>query len=245
MIADCFRQQGSAVRFEWGPEGLRALLEDCAVVIVVDVLSFTTSIDIAVSRGAVIRPLPWGAEAPDGYLLSEANEQGWTLRPSSLVGIPAGTKLAVGSPNGGRLTSSAAGKAITLCGSLRNATAVGRKATELAGGAPIGVVAGGERWGINFHDKSGEGGLRPCVEDHLGAGAIISALPAEGRSPEAELAAAYWQAARPDLPRLLTGCASGRELIGNGHAGDVELAAQVDGSSTVPMVIGGDLRPAP
>ena len=41
---------------EWGLDGLVALAPFCQVLIIVDVLSFCTCVDIAVSRGALILP---------------------------------------------------------------------------------------------------------------------------------------------------------------------------------------------
>jgi phosphosulfolactate phosphohydrolase-like enzyme len=50
------RQRRHEIRLEWGPEGAALLAAECAVVIVVDVLSFSTAVDVAVGRGAAILP---------------------------------------------------------------------------------------------------------------------------------------------------------------------------------------------
>ena len=52
-------QDGHRVRFEWGPMGLRTLAPLVDVVVVVDVLSFTTCVDVALGRGAVLFPYKW------------------------------------------------------------------------------------------------------------------------------------------------------------------------------------------
>ncbi len=51
-IMSAYEQEGFAVRFEWGPEGARELGRSSRVVIVVDVLSFSSAVDVAVARGA-------------------------------------------------------------------------------------------------------------------------------------------------------------------------------------------------
>jgi 2-phosphosulfolactate phosphatase len=241
-LRSVFEQGGYRIRAEWGEAGVDALASGCAVLIIVDVLSFTTSVDIAVERGARILPLrrddevaAAAAALTAGAALATSRAE-W--RPSALLEVRPGTLLAVSSPNGATLCSRAATSGtLVLAGCLRNATAVAALAASLADGRPIGVVPGGERWGI--HD----GPLRPSVEDYLGAGAIVAALLDLGlgpASPEAELAATAYRATR-DVPAALAGCASGRELIARGDLDDVELAAQVGASSVAPRLVGGVL----
>ena len=52
-----FYDQGSFdIRCEWGLEGLQELLPVSRAVVIVDVLSFTTSVDIAAGNGAMVFP---------------------------------------------------------------------------------------------------------------------------------------------------------------------------------------------
>lgn len=61
-LAHLFGQRDYAVRFDWGPTGAKATAADAAVV--VDVLSFSTSVCIAVEREMRVYPSPWkGAQA--------------------------------------------------------------------------------------------------------------------------------------------------------------------------------------
>ncbi|HEY0806138.1 MAG TPA: 2-phosphosulfolactate phosphatase [Pseudonocardiaceae bacterium] len=234
-----YTQDGFDVRLEWGPEGVDALASACAVLVIVDVLSFSTAVDVAVGRGVRILPLPWrderaaAAASAAGAIL--AGERSWTLRPSSLVDIPAGTFLALPSPNGATLCRRAADAGVrVLVGCLRNATAVATRAQAIGG--PIGVIAAGERWSRDGRP------LRPGLEDYLGAGTIVAAIHGT-TSPEAAVAA---EAARTvtDIAATLAECTSGRELIKWGHADDVELAGRLDVSGVAPELVDGVLTDA-
>ena len=48
------------IRCEWAREGIEALRPHVSVLVIVDVLSFSTALDIAVGRGALIYPFPLG-----------------------------------------------------------------------------------------------------------------------------------------------------------------------------------------
>jgi 2-phosphosulfolactate phosphatase len=252
-VVTVFDQAGFDARLEWGVEGARVLAGACRVVVVVDVLSFTTAIEVAVGRGAVVFPHdlpdPEGSGEPQGGAPVDqgaaafarrvgaelAGGRGapspgrFSLSPVSLLDIPPGTRLVLPSPNGSAVAAALADAgAVVLAGCLRNASAVARAARQAGGEVPVAVVAAGER--------RPDGTLRPAVEDLLGAGAVLHALG--GRpSPEARAAVAAFRGC--DLPHDLLECASGRELAALGHAADVHLAAGHDLSQVVPVLRGG------
>jgi len=220
-----FSQEGYQLRLEWGPEGVDAL-RDCDVLVVVDVLSFTTSVDLVVGNGGQVRPSRWKPAS------------GKTLRPASLVGRSGLVELP--SPNGSNLCFLAAETgAHVLAACLRNASAVAKRAQEL--GETIGVIPGGERWGLDVLNSGPRefGPLRPCVEDYLGAGAVLAGLSGTA-SPEALLAATAFR--NTDVATAVRECGSGRELIENGHAADVELAVEIGVSDAAPVLVEGVLR---
>ncbi|HWO59274.1 MAG TPA: 2-phosphosulfolactate phosphatase [Umezawaea sp.] len=240
-----FGQEGFGLRLEWGGEGVTALGGLCAVLVVVDVLSFTTSVDVAVGRGAAVKPVRWLDRASAAPTTNPA----WTLRPSSLDTVPAGELLELSSPNGATLCDLASGTgAAVLAGCLRNADAVALAALEIAEGRPIGVIPAGERWGIDINTNKAEqffGPLRPCVEDFMGAGAILSALLEHApvrASVEARVAADAYRGTGARVAEVVAECVSGRELIGAGHAGDVEVATRVNVSKAAPRLVDGVLR---
>jgi 2-phosphosulfolactate phosphatase len=224
------------VRCEWGEQGVAQLAPISDVVIIVDVLSFSTSVDIATSRGARIFPYRWRDAsaavfaASTGAIVADARggSAGYSLSPQSLVHLPHGTRLVLPSPNGATLTLGT-GMVPTLAGCLRNAQAVAAVAQRY--GPHIAVIPAGERW-------PSDGGLRPAFEDWVGAGAIISYLTGT-RSPEAHAAATTFQGVRSDLTGLLRSCSSGKELLGRGFAKDVALASALNVSACVPVFRGG------
>lgn len=248
-----FEQDGFDLRFEWGLDGVRALGPHCAVLVIVDVLVFTTTVDVVVSQGARVLPLPWkderAAEAakkagatltptglkkvdgdhPSGVV---AQTGGRTLRPSSMSGLSPDTFLAIATPNGGTLSAAAAATGATvLAGCLRNASAVAAAAAELAGDRPIGIIPASERW------KTDAAPLRPSMEDYLGAAAIAAAVTGRrAPSPEAVLAIQAYRAVEGRIPELLTNAVSGRELAAAGVPDDVVIATAVDASKTVPVL---------
>lgn len=243
-VPESFDQDGFAYRFDWGPNGLRNLAPAAEVVVIIDVLRFTTAVCAAVESGATVLPYRWADDGAAAFaadrnaVLADRREDGeLSLSPTALLTLEPGTRLVLPSPNGSALAQ-AAGERVrhVIAGCIRNATAVARAARVLAGAGSIALIAAGERW----HGASGP--LRAAVEDLLGAGAILAALdPAAsisspGCSPEAAAARAAFVAARPRLYESLAACASGRELIQRGWADDIATAAALDVTTAVPLL---------
>ncbi len=217
----------------WGTRGLEALLSHCDVVVIVDVLSFSTAVDVAVGRGALILPYPYDyddaadyAAANEAVLARPRDAAGGepSLSPRSLSAVAPGTRILLPSPNGSSL-SRLTGPVPTLTGCLRNASAVGRAAASL--GKSIAVVAAGERWP--------DGSLRPAIEDLLGAGAIIDRIPG-CLSPDAEAMCAGYRVLQDRIAPTVRDSQSGQELIQAGFADDVTVAVEIDVSRATPLL---------
>ncbi|MDM4721914.1 2-phosphosulfolactate phosphatase [Micromonospora sp. WMMA1363] len=246
MAAAVHAQPGSGARFEWGLAGAAELGRVCAVLVVVDVLSFTTTVEVAVARGMRVHPFPWGEQAAEyavrvGAVAAVGRqqttpEQPWSLSPAALSTAPVVADLVLPSPNGSAISAAASATGLPVVAAcLRNARAVGRWLRRQGYGstdAPIGVVAAGERWP--------DGSLRPSVEDQLGAACVLDALSGVpgGLSVEAAVALAAL-ASTPDVPAAVRGGVSGRELAERGFARDVELAVRVGVSDVVPVLFSG------
>jgi 2-phosphosulfolactate phosphatase len=67
---------------------------------------------------------------------------------------------------------------------------------------------------------------------------VLAAVGEAGASPEARAAVAAFRAVEQRLGDELRACASGRELVEDGFAADVELAAAHDVSTVVPVLTG-------
>jgi 2-phosphosulfolactate phosphatase len=256
-------QSASGVRFEWGPVGAAHLAGAAACVVVVDVLSFTTSVTIAVSRGMTIFPYRWAdtgaaafAAGHDAELAVRRRELSaehpWSLSPAVLSTAPVTPRLVLPSPNGSTIAAAAATgpgdsgtgegtQATVVAASLRNAAAVADWLHAQGYGTPARpavIVASGERWP--------DGSLRPALEDALGAGAVLHHLRWAGCTLSAEAdAIATLYAGTADVEAALRACGSARRLVDAGYGADVDVAARLDGDRCVPVLHDGAFRAAP
>ena len=226
-----FNQSEFDLRCEWGHKGINQLASISDVVIIVDVLSFSTAVEIATNNGAIIFPYQWKDISVLDYAKSikaelatkRTSTTGYSLSPQSLIKISKGTKLVLPSPNGSSLTLLTENK-LTLAGCLRNCEAVARFAQNYS--ARVTVIPAGEKWE--------DGSLSPSLEDLIGAGAILSYLSGN-LSPEAQAAIAVFNSFKNDLLNTLKKCSSGKELIERDFDSDIELAAEINVSDCVPV----------
>lgn len=232
---------------------LRAARRRGDVVVLVDVLSFSTAVVTGAARG--VEFLPAGSRTRAAALAEETgatpsvSRNGtvasgtYTLSPLSYATAPRGLRVVLRSPNGARLVQAARGAPAVIVGAFVNASAAGAAAgaAALGDGRGVTVVACGER--EVGRDGGTSGGRRRVFagEDFLGAGAVAAAVPLR-RSGDAEAAVRAFQASRADLERILRATDSGRGLRAAGYEGDVAHAARVDLYSTVPVLAGGVLK---
>lgn len=260
-VARAHAQAGRQVRLEWGPTGGAAISAEADVAVVVDVLSFTTTLTIATARGTQVHPFAWKDERAAAYARErdavlavgrfEARALGRgpgatappSLSPAQLLDAVPVPRLVLPSPNGSSICAALQGagppgpagpQPQVVGASLRNRTAVARwLGPRIAAGARVALVPAGERWP--------DGSLRPAVEDLWGAGAVLDALleigVGEGMlSVEARHARAAYRCVADALTEALRDCASGQELIGVGFGEDVLAAAARDADDVVPLL---------
>jgi len=232
------------VRCEWGQQGVMKLREECDVLVIVDVLSFSTCVSIACGLGAKVYPTTMQNTqaqqlAAQNKAILAVERSVWTpesgqvcLSPVSMKTLDQDGTIILPSPNGSTL-STMAGSTPVLAGCLRNARFVAAAAMHL--GSTIGVIPAGERW----EDNS----LRPAWEDLVGAGCIINELAGE-RSPEAAVAEMAYLGVVGEICHRMRKTVSGRELIGRGFAEDVTMACQEHVDEVAPKLILGGFQAA-
>lgn len=206
-----FDQSRYQVRLEWGDDGL-ARLAAADVVVVVDVLRFSSTVTTRVAAGGAV-PLDAAAHAVslNGAATSRAAA---ALDPAPIV----------------------------LLGCLRNASAVAEAIADeqrrRGARTSIALIAGGELVPADA-GAAARTARRFAVEDLLGAGAIVDALGVRGidhTSPEAAAAGEAFRGLRAARRHLLAASGSGQELAERGAHDEVRAAAELDASTAVPVL---------
>jgi 2-phosphosulfolactate phosphatase len=241
-VTSPYAQAGFGVGFDWGPVGAGVVAGD--IVAVVDVLSFTTAVTVAADLGIEVYPYRWRDDTAIAYAeqwgaklavgRSEAEPGDVSLSPVTIRKAQDVSRLVLPSPNGSTIAKQLSdGGATVIAVSLRNRQAAADWVREQGTGQRVVAIAAGERWK--------DGSLRPAVEDLWGAGGFLSALGQDDLSPEARAAVAAYGAVADELPELLRECAGGRELTQYGYPEDVAIAAEVDESTSVPVLVDGTM----
>jgi 2-phosphosulfolactate phosphatase len=142
-MGTAFDQGMFDVRMEWGLRGAEAISPGADFVVIVDVLSFTTTVSVALDRGAEVFPYPWRDDSARAFarqhraVLATGRSQVGTaaadpsqapqvsLSPASVRAAPNLDRIVLPSPNGSALASQLAGSGRqVLAACLRNRTAV-------------------------------------------------------------------------------------------------------------------------
>jgi 2-phosphosulfolactate phosphatase len=237
-----FMQLNHPARLYWGARGARWAAATGCITVIVDVISFSTTVVAAVEVGIAIAPARDESEAQRlaiehrgvrSYPRRDVPGLGrYSLSPSTFRNGNDASVVAVHSPNGARCVRNAEAAPCVMIGALTNASATGRKAAEIASASrrSIAVVACGELWPHETTDEP-----RFAIEDLLGAGAILRALELE-LSPEAMCAAAAFEGVRSKVNTVLSESGSGQELLQLGYSSDVDYASRYDTSTTIPTL---------
>ncbi|MFD9662682.1 2-phosphosulfolactate phosphatase [Rhodococcus sp. NPDC059968] len=144
------------LRFDWGLPGAKAIGTAADVAVVVDVLSFTTTLTVAVDAGIDVLPYRWNDDSAERYARDSdavlavgrsrtANGQ-ISLSPNTIRRTAAPRRLVLPSPNGSTISFElGAGTGVCVGASLRNATAVaGWIARHCTSTSVVSVIAAGD-----------------------------------------------------------------------------------------------------
>lgn len=231
-------------RLEWGIKGVAAAMRRGDVIIIVDVIRFTSAVVSAASKGHEVVPMPTDAEARDF-----AKENGLphfdgmgALCPKNFFGI-ASKRIVLPSPNGATLSYNASGNGGAFIASYLNATAAAEEAYESAAraGKNLSFIASGEVgderrvWLPEWERALAGGNELFCVEDFMCAGLVASKIAAE-KSPELLSAEMEFQKNAGRLRRTLEESASGIEVMLAGHHEDVTAYSHVDAYRVAPRL---------
>ncbi len=233
-------------RIDWGRRGARRAAERGDIIVIVDVLSFSSLVATALHNGISIFPC---TEKDDINVLArqiggeaavrrqEVPEKGrFSLSPLTYSPTVAGANVAVASPNGATCSRYAGQASYIFCGGLLNAEAVAGEVSKIMNDSDLAVtvIACGER----EKEPGGDGPIRFAVEDFLGAGAIISGIPFE-KSPDAMVCEAAFLKSRDNFSGIIWDCPSGVELRDCGFEEDVKHCARLNIYDSVPVLENG------
>jgi len=242
-----FTQEDFPVRLLWGPRGAAIAADRGDILIVVDVLRFSSAVAAAVANGVTLIPVRSGEESAiatrEGAILAISSQTAkpgdFSLSAQSYECAEPGTRVVISSANGATCARIADQVPYLLAASLLNASAVFKAVNVLMHetGLKVSVLACGERW----LDSSEEGALRFAIEDYLGAGAVLSGLQ-KSMSPEAEVCRAAYEASRNNLRGVLWECESGRELRLKELGEDVDYCSALNSLEVVPVLEKGGFR---
>jgi 2-phosphosulfolactate phosphatase len=231
---------------DWGTRGVIEASKRGDIIVVVDVLSFSSAVTNAVHNGVIIYPFPRTGDINEYSKLVDAEICILERARARELGLPSlsatsfneshkGQKYIMSSINGATCVRAANENNIIFAGCLLNAKAVAEICNQIQKekGLNITVVACGERWsdlGDGIRD------LRPSIEDYLGAGSIIKSLNGT-KSPEAKVCISAYQNSKNELKELINECSSGRELKLMDFPEDVEFCSQINKFNEVPVLV--------
>lgn len=244
-MENIFNQSPFQCRMDWGVRGVKEASDRGDIIVVVDVLSFSSAITNAVHSGVIIYPFPRTGDINDYGKLVEAEVCILERSRARELGLPSlsatsfneshkGKRYIVSSINGATCVKAANKNNLVFVGCFLNISAVANVVNKIQKekNLNITVIASGERWNsINGEPKE----LRPSIEDYLGAGAILELIDGT-KSPEAKVCISAYQNSKSELSDLIADSSSGRELKAMEFPEDVEFCSRIDIFEEVPVL---------
>ena len=242
------------VKLIWDGNGLNDAIKHNNIIIIVDVLRFSSTAITAVNNGTTIIPSYTLSHAKtlskkNGAMVSALSK--YSLSPASFLKVPRNSEIILVSTNGARYSRLSSNAQLVLVGALLNAGAVAKHAYAISKqfGRDIAIVAAGEKklvkkMGRNAFEESFADDKNKdwfCLEDFLGAGAIISGIAME-KTDEALYAQATFQKYKNKLLSIIRSAVSGRYLIDLKKENDIEFCSQLNKYTIVPQMVQGKIK---
>jgi 2-phosphosulfolactate phosphatase len=238
----------------WSFEGLREALDNENIVVVVDVLRFSSAVVTAIANGFIIYPASDYKKGTDlatsigAELSGRPDEARYSISPSSFMNATGDDKeVILPSPNGSTCAELIREDEIGYIGCLLNAKAVGRHVSQIAFDKKkdVTVIAAGEQKAIDTGERivyDLKSSYRVfAIEDYLGAGAIIC-YSVLNKSRAARACERAFKRSRDRLEKLLHISFSGKYLIQHNLKKDIEHAIQLNRYDVVPVVRAGRIE---
>ena len=249
-MENIFDQSPYQCRMDWGIRGVEEASNRGDIIIIVDVLSFSSAVINALHNGVIIYPFPRVGEINEFAKLvggevcilerARARELGLpSLSATSFNETHKGQKFILSSINGATCVKAATKSSTIIVGGLLNVFSVAEVANKIQkeNNINITVIACGERWNsLNNETRD----LRPSIEDYLGAGAILELLNGT-KSQEAKVCINAYKSSKQEIEELITDSSSGRELLNMGFPEDVRFSCQLNLFKDVPLLVKDDL----
>jgi 2-phosphosulfolactate phosphatase len=234
---------------DWGRSGAQRAADRDDILVIVDVLSFSTAVATALHYGGLIYPCTHADDPAEiagriggevAVFRAEVPAKGrFSLSPLTYLNIESGKKVVVASPNGATCSILANKAPYVFTAGLVNSGAVGERVTEIIRGSELSVtvIACGER--EKGPDENGP--IRWASEDYLGAGSVISHIPFE-KSPDAVVCESAFKACQGALDQIIWNCPSGLELRDIGFGEDIRHSSRMNIYDCVPVIRNGCFR---
>jgi 2-phosphosulfolactate phosphatase len=224
----------------WGTDGVQAASQRGDLIVIVDVLRFSSTVTTAIANGFTIIPAANRdaaqrlAERTGGAISGKSGIARYSLSPLDYLNPKETGEVVLVSPNGAACASLIGARSTGFIGCFLNARALARTVRALAESdrRDVAVVAAGEV----KEDGDGDSGQRRfAIEDYLGSGIVLSELRL-GLTPEAEVCMRAYEACARDCSRLIEDSLSGRYLRERGLGYDISHCVQTSIYDAVPVV---------
>lgn len=241
--------QTPQVNLDWALDGLVHALKKHDLIVIVDVLRFSSAVVTAVAHGFTIYAVgdPQKgvalAKRAGAELAGKSGHTKFSLSPSSFMNAPdmSGREVVLFSPNGAACSERIKNQDNAYIGCFLNALALGQtiSAVARARARNVTIIAAGEQRSvatgerITYQPQESQRVL--AIEDYLGAGAILTNVDLV-KTAEAYVCEQAYRSVTPRLFELVRASFSGRYLEQNGLLDDVRHAVKVDLYAIVPAI---------